>query len=218
MPDSKFEQYIGLFHNIMTGMHACFGDRIEFILHDVSKPESSVVAVVGNVTNRQIGAPLTNIVIEALQQYGDDAEDILGYSSLSKDGRPLKSSTMFIRNKAGKIVGCLCYNLDLTDIHVAEKLLQSLSGIGGPKQSDKDGGEIFAQDIGEMVEEICRQELDRNCKPVPMMTKSDKLQLVGALDEKGVFSVKNSAEMVAHLLGTSVYTIYNYLKEIRNKY
>ena len=78
--------------------------------------------------------------------------------------------------------------------------------------------EIFAQDVGEVVEEIIQYEVDRSNKPVAIMSKADKLQLIENLESKGVFSVKNSAETMAHILGTSVYTIYNYLKEIRNNH
>lgn len=218
MERKRLEKYIELYKPLIASIQACFGDKIEFIVHDTSKPESSVMYVVGSVTQRKLGAPLTNIVIRTLLEHGDNAPDMLGYASLSKDGRNLKSSTIFIRDDDGHIIGCLCYNLDLTDFIIAEKLIKCMSTIHDlePEEEKKDKNEIFAQDIGEVVEEIIHYEIAKSNKPVAVMSKNDKLQLMRSLEAKGVFNVKNSAEMMAHIFGTSVYTIYNYLKEIRS--
>ncbi len=213
------KEYIQIYEPLIASMQVCFGDKIEFIVHDVSQPESSVVYVSGNVTNRRLGAPLTNVVLKAITEHGDAAPDMLGYAAVSREGKNLKSSTVFIRNQEGHIIGCLCYNLDLTDFIIAEKLLKSIA-CTQPTQppEERAGMEIFAQDVGEVVEEIIQYEVDRSNKPVAIMSKADKLQLIENLESKGVFSVKNSAETMAHILGTSVYTIYNYLKEIRNNH
>ena len=50
------------------------------------------------------------------------------------------------------------------------------------------------------------------------MTKAEKVEIIRSLDKKGVFDVKGSPELVAGMLGTSVFTIYNYIKEVRNEY
>lgn len=215
MANSNFEKYIRLYEPVMKGMKDLIGNNIEFILHDLSSPQSSVAVVVGNVTNRQVGAPSTNVVTEALKKYGDDAKDILGYPSVSKDGRMLRSSTIFIRDEDNHIVGCFCFNVDLTDYYIAENLLKSFCTLNSV-EDQKESQEVFAQDIGEVVEEIVQYEINKFGKPVPMMSRHEKLQLVEILDSKGVFDVKGSPEMVARFLGASVFTIYNYIKQIRN--
>ncbi len=214
MANSDFEKYIRLYEPIMRGMKELIGNNIEFILHDLSSPQSSVAVVVGNITNRHVGAPSTNVVIEALKKYGDDAQDILGYSSVSKDGRTLRSSTIFIRDENGHIVGCFCFNVDLTDYYIAENLLKNFCTLNS--MEEKGSQEVFAQDIGEVAEEIVQYEINKFGKPVPMMNRNEKLQLIEILDAKGVFDVKGSPEMVARYLGASVFTVYNYMKQIRS--
>ncbi len=217
MASREFDRYIKLFRPVMTAMCDLFGDSIEFILHDLSTPQSSVVEIVGNVTGRQIGAPCTNLVMEVLKREGDDANDILSYPSIAKDGRQMRSSTIFIRNDAGHIVGCMCYNIDLTEYRIAERLLRNLCATA--ETSDKkepNKGEIFAQDISEVVGEIIEYEFNNFGKPVPMMSRADKLKLISLLESKGIFDVKGAPEMVSQYMGSSVFTIYNYLKEIRN--
>lgn len=214
---TNFQKYIDLFQPIMTAMQQLIGEHSEFILHDLSTPQSSASCIVGNVTNRQIGAPITNLVLTAIKEYGDAAPDMLDYPSVAKDGRQMKSSTIFIRDDDGKIVGCFCYNIDLTAYKMAENILKAFNAVSDPRETDKSSGtEVFAQDISEVVEDIVQYEITHFGKAVPHMNRSEKLQLVSQLEDKGVFDVKGSAEMVAHYLGVSVFTIYNYLKEIRS--
>ena len=47
------------------------------------------------------------------------------------------------------------------------------------------------------------------------MSKEDKVSIVEALEEKGVFLIKGAVDYVAKVLCVSRYTIYNYLDEIR---
>lgn len=215
MAFNEFADYIRVFRPIMEGIKAIFGDRAEFILHDLSTHKCSVAAVVGNITNRAVGAPTTNVVMEALKKYGDEAEDMIGYRSVSRDGRVLKSSTIFIRNEASKVVGCLCYNIDLTDFAIAENLIKSF-GLQSEDEYKNMPNEVFAQDLNDVVEDIITTEINQIGKPVPMMSRTEKLAIVATLESKDIFNVKGTTEIVAKCLGSSVFTIYNYLKEIRN--
>ncbi len=49
-----------------------------------------------------------------------------------------------------------------------------------------------------------------------MMDKSDRLAILQKLDKEGVFMIKGSVEYISRVLGSSRYTIYNYLKQIRS--
>ena len=49
------------------------------------------------------------------------------------------------------------------------------------------------------------------------LTKEEKTAVVEKLDERGVFLMKGSVEMVAGILGVTRYTVYNYMDAIRNK-
>lgn len=214
-----FQRYYDLFKPVMIAMQSLIGDSSEFILHDLSELQSAVTLVVGSITGRQIGAPTTNLVMEALEKYGDDAEDMMGYLSVSKDGRRLKSYTIFIRDEKGKIVGCFCCNIDLTDYKIMENMLKNFCAINDPMEEEKKSKtEVFAQEISDVVEDIIKYEINCYGKPVPHMNRADKLQLVALLESKGVFDVKGAADIVSHYMGVSVFTVYNYIKEIRSSY
>ena len=215
---TEFSRYVEKVKPICIGLQKTLGNRIEFILHDLSKPEASVVFVVGNVTGRQLGAPATNTLIRAISQYGDEAEDMISYPSISRDGKVLKSSTIFIRNDSGKIIGCLCVNFDVTEFNAVTALIGELIATVNPDHHATHQDEIFAQGINEVVEDVIRYEIGKSKQSPSSMSKADKVEIIRSLDKKGIFDVKGSPEMVAGMLGTSVFTIYNYLKEARNEY
>lgn len=220
MAESEFMQYIKLLKPICEGLNATFAGKVEFILHDLSKPEASVVLVVGSVTKRQLGAPATNVLINALRRDGNQAADIIGYPSATKDGKILRSSTVFLRNPAGEIIGCFCVNVDISDACAFNQVLTQLItplpiNMGTECAEERGKNEIFAQGIGDVVEEIILYEIKRAGHTVATMTKAEKVEIVRCLDRKGVFDVKNTPELLASILGTSVFTIYNYIKEVR---
>ena len=174
---------------LVEGIFQMLGSRYEVILHDLSHVESSIVALAGDVTHRKIGGPVTNYLLQLLQKYGDSAPNSINYRNVTTDGRILRSSTIFIRDENGHIVGSLCINQDLTDYIVASRLHQ----------------------------DMVRTELGMVQKPVAYMQKEDKLSIVGNLANRGIFDVKGSVEYVAECLGVTNFTVYNYLKELRVK-
>lgn len=192
------------------------GDRYEVILHDLSHVESSIVGIEGSITHRKIGGPATNYLIQLLREYGDEAKDSINYKNVMPDGCVLRSSTIFIRDNDGKIIGSLCINQDLTDFMVANRLLERL--VEFKNEEHEVPKEMFAQDISEVMESMVGSELALVNKPVAYMQKEDKLALVDDLEHKGIFDVKGSVEYVAECLGVTNFTVYNYLKEIRTKH
>lgn len=209
------KHYLQKFIPIASGMQKYLGDSYEFIIHDVSEPESSIIFISGNLTGRKIGNPVTNIIIEAINKYGNNAEDMIGYQVKTSDGRTFKSSTIFIRDGDGVIVGCLCINMNIDPYLSIEKLISAITQSDFNLQEKSKHSEVFANDIQDVVHEMVGNELASKKVPTEKLNKADKINLVITLEEKGVFGVKGSVEIVAQELDVSVYTIYNYLKEIR---
>lgn len=212
----------GLHQNLETalqlveGLSSMLGSRYEVALHDLRHMERSIVAIHGNITNRSVGGPATNYLLQLLKKYGDEAPNSINYRNVMPDGRVLRSSTFFIRDEEGHIIGSLCINQDLTDFVVAAKLCQELTSFQELPDEKEHAEEIFAQDIKDVMKAMVGTELEFLQKPVAYMQKEDKLALVQNMEEKGIFDVKGAVEYVAERLGVSNYTVYNYLKEIRS--
>lgn len=187
----------------------------EVVLHDLSFPEKSIVYINGELTGRKVGAPSTTLVLSIFKAEGDNAKDMSSYITKAPDGRALKSSTIFIRNEAGKIIGCMCINIDITSIMTMSKFLNSLSKTTLPHEETTEINEHFADDISEITEVLIQEAIKGVGKPIELMDKEEKTKIVSTLEKKGLFLVKGSITRVAKALHVSKYTVYNYLEDIR---
>ena len=81
-------------------------------------------------------------------------------------------------------------------------------------EAEQEVSESFSQDLAQMVETMIAECAYQIGKPISLMNKSDRKQVVGLLDERGVFQVRKSVPLVAERLGVTQKTIYNYLTEL----
>lgn len=191
-----------------------FGLSCEVAVHDFRDLEHSLIHIEGTLTGRQIGAPITNVVTKAWRHDGDDVEDIFAYSTQARNGRTLKSSTNFLRDEQGHVIGALCINFDITDFEKLQSGLQSLIQID--KGAGRGTGEHFARNMGENSEVIFNAAVKRIGKLPANMTREEKRKLVRILDEEGAFLIKGMVQYAAKGMDLSIYTIYNYLRQVKD--
>lgn len=191
----------------------CFlGRNAEVCIHDLTSLQRSLVYIAGNVTGRKPGAPATDLLVRTLQQEDHAISNLHNYQTMSSNGRPLKSTTVFIRNTAHKPVAALCINLDTTEFfNASQVLLPFINNMEAPRQES----ETFARSLEETVESLfSRAVLAMGKQPFSMSTE-EKTGLVERLERDGTFRLKGAVGQVAAMAGVSKYTIYNYLKKIR---
>ena len=107
-----------LLEQIAKAIAAQFGSNCEVVLHELSGKSaySSIVAIEnGHVTGRKVGDGPSHVVLEQLGHEDDNAEDQLGYLTRTKDGKILKSSSVYIRDETGKVTGILGINYRQAD-------------------------------------------------------------------------------------------------------
>lgn len=218
MSIEKIHPFLKSFLPIVKVIAGMFGRNCEVVLHDLSKPERSIIAIEnGHVTGRDIGDPVTGFALDAWQEggFGDNKEDqIVSYKTKTKDGRILKSSSMFIRDDKGKIIGCLCINYDISGCLMLEKMMNEFCDLTELKEEK---GETFVKDIDEILENIIDEAIEEINKPFSLMQKEDNLKVVEIVEEKGGFLIKGAINLLAQKLNVSRYTIYNYLDELKIK-
>jgi predicted transcriptional regulator YheO len=198
---------------IVEGLSKTFGKNCEVILHDFSRMESSIVAIMnGHVTGRSVGSPMTEVGLKAVRK-GSIKDNIINYTGKSLEGRALKSSTMFIKDENDVVLGCLCINFDLSELVVAKKVIDELTKteVSETEKSSQDSGNR----VNDVLIDIVKNTLDEVGKPVAYMGKEEKVNIVKKLDNQGAFLIKGAIDYVAKVLCVSRYTIYNYLDEIR---
>lgn len=212
----KLHPHMENMKSVAKGLYTMFGENCEIIIHDLKKPESSIVLIAGTLTNRNLGSPVTDLVLRTVKE-NKTPENILNYTIKTKDNRTFKSSTLFIRDEKNKTIGCLCINYDVSDFMKTQDILNNFCGIPLPSKEEVQikNKENFTNNITEMFENIFNEALEHIDKPLAKMNREDNIKVIKFLDEKGIFAVKNSVETIADYLKVSRYTIYNYLKEIK---
>lgn len=199
-----------------------FGKNCEVVLHDFSIPQHSIIAIEnGHVTGRKIGDPITDFALSIWRKdgYGKRKEDkIVNYRTKTKDGKILRSSSVFIRDDQKKIIGCLCINYDLTEYLMLNKIIEEFcTTIDLDKEKSKEEVETFTGDVNEVLKSIIDQAIEKIGKPLHLMQKEDKLRVVKIVDEKGGFLIKGAINQLADEISVSRYTVYNYLEELKSK-
>ncbi len=199
-----------LLSEIATCIAQHFGPNCEVVIHDMTLPYDHTIVFIenGHVTNRKVGDAGTNAGLEILRGTVE-GKDTYNYVNHSSNGRLLRSSSKYIRDKEGRIVGSICINYDITDLMMAQRTLQCVANMPdqeGPK-------ETFTKTIDELLDVLMQDTVTLIGKPVDMMSKDDKIIAVRYLDQKGAFLIKKSVETVSSFYGISKFTLYNYLNE-----
>ncbi|MCI9554558.1 transcriptional regulator [uncultured Oscillibacter sp.] len=225
MPDTTnalLRQYVKL----TEFLGAALGPDYEVALHDLTDKNRSIIAIAnGYISGRELGAPLTNMALSVLKDESYEWQDYrLHYSGVSAAGNPLRSSTMFIKEN-GKLIGMLCINFDDSRFQsFARQVLtlchpnQFFQALTQPEETSEDAPrpETFRNSTEAVAQDAIVHELNRLGVPAERLTSEERLQIIAALEESGLFLLKGAVKDVAAGLGCSQASVYRYLSQIRN--
>lgn len=211
MKPSEKEYLLNFVSRLSDALGQTFGKFCEIVVHDFSSPESSIIAIAnGSLTGRKVGDTLDALGFQLLKTH--PASDLLNYSTKTKEGKELRSSSIFLRDEKGHIFGALCINVDISGLRKAQEWIQEALGSASATIDER-----FEHSVDEVLENLIQNAISSIGKKTAEMTREDKVAIVAYLEAKGAFLIRYSVERVAELLGMTKYTIYNYLDEIRKK-
>jgi predicted transcriptional regulator YheO len=208
---SEKEYLLNFVSRLVGALGQTFGKYCEIVVHDFNCPESSIIAITnGDLTGREVGDTLDALGFQLLKNH--PASDLLNYRTKTKEGKELRSSSIFLRDEKGQIFGALCVNVDVSGLLKAQEWLQEALGSASTTIDER-----FEHSVDEVLENLIQNAISSIGKKTADMTREDKVAIVAYLEAKGAFLIRYSVERVAELLGMTKYTIYNYLDEIRKK-
>jgi predicted transcriptional regulator YheO len=115
-------EYLENFHRIVRLVGKSFPSLgIEILLHDLSNPSRSLVALENNVTGRRLHDGTTNLVIDLKKRQASN-EDKLNYE-IVLGGRKFKCTTIPIIRPEYGVVGAICINVDAN--YLTEEVLST---------------------------------------------------------------------------------------------
>ncbi len=202
---------------IAKGIATTFGSNCEVVVHDVvgKGTDSTIVAIEnGHVTGRKVGDGASQVALEQSLMADAQPPDRLCYLTKTPDGKVLKSSTMYIRGKHGKVAAILGINYDISALLMVEGAVRELidastdTGTGEPQK---------IVNVNDLLDELITQSVSLVGKPVALMNKEDKMKAIGFLNQSGAFLVTKSGDKIAKYFGISKYTLYSYIDKQEDK-
>lgn len=134
------------------------------------------------------------------------------YYKQNWDGRPLKCTSITMRNRKGHPVGLICLNIDVSVLQDGYKLLESFlktkANAGNPI-------EIYGNGSDEQAMRVIQEYLDEKRLSLNHLNRGQRRELVQLLYRKGIFNFKNAAPFIAQTLNISRASVYNYIKQIQ---
>ena len=206
----KIQDELPFFEQLMTMLEQQLGYDSEIVLHDLTGDYNHTIISIRNshITQRKIGDCGTNLGLEVLQ---GKTGDQYNYITHTKDGKTLRSSSMYIRDDENKVIGSLCINTDITDY---QKVVEKLKRLTHNHEENID--EFFNGNVGDLLDDLITNAIDKVDTPVSAMNRKEKIACIKYLEEKGAFQISKSGERVCEVLQISKYSLYSYLDKIRN--
>ena len=200
---------------IAHGLAIQFGPSCEVLIHDIQRDLDTALVYIenGTITNRHVGDGPSHVVLDVLN-YDDGSEGRFGYLTKTKDGRILKSSTMYIRDDNGNIEYLLGINQDITEFVMMHRSLESLIGIG---QAETGTVEKITTSVSELLDDLLLEAERLVGKPGPLMNKVERLKAISYLNEKGAFLISKSSEKIAEYFNISKFTLYSDLNTVKEE-
>jgi predicted transcriptional regulator YheO len=210
MKTSELDTY----SHLIRSLAAHFGNTTEIALHDLkaSDAEHSIVAIEnGFISGRKTGDGPSHIVLEAIRKDPSKLNDRLAYLTKTKDGKILKSSTIYLRDDSGELTGILAINTDITMTLALEQTLHAFNSVDEPDQTP----EPITTNVSDLLDTLISQSISLIGKPTALMNKEEKIRALRFLNDSGAFLITKSGPKVCQVYGISKYTLYSYLDEAK---
>jgi len=201
---------------VARGIANTFGPSSEVVVHDLSKPKTSVIAVFNNtVTGRKVGEGIRDLILTVLRSPDFKDDMLANYQSVTPEGKSIKCTTIVVRNNEKDVVGALCINTDLSAFVATKKFFDDFTKTHQLTPPEDKVVNVKNADVLDILDHLIQSTIKETGKLVEQMSKEDKAQVIKYLDEKGTFLVRGSVNWVAKKLGMSRNTVYSYLEQYR---
>ncbi|WP_206051375.1 helix-turn-helix transcriptional regulator [Roseibium algicola] len=192
---------------IVEALAETFAPMCEVVLHDLTRPSSSIVMIENNISGRSVGDPATELGIARIAD-PDFPDKLVNYANTLGDGKPVKSTSIGLKDSEGKYIAAICLNLDTSYLNSMASYLKNLTAV-----SHIDGvSEKLSSPRMESLEDFVTNFAVSKNKDLKALNSGEKRELLSALKERDLLSLKGSVDVVARLLGSSRSSIYYYVK------
>ena len=205
------QEILMLYKPLVPFLAQLCGPGCEVLLHDVSRPEGSVIAIEnGSHSGRFIGSPMTDLARRVLESGEYEEKDFLSNYSGEGKGKNFISSTYFIKN-GKKLIGLLCVNRDMGAVNELGLALDRLKKQYNLEVISSDITENLDVPVSQMLKNMVTAAIQETGLQPERMSIREKVGVVHKLMEQGVLGLKGSVAEIARQLQISEPTVYRYI-------
>lgn len=207
MPKNDENSLLSQLDTIAKGLSETFSPFCEVVVHDLKDPEHAIMSIHNNLSGREAGQPATELGLARIAS-PDFPEIIANYGNQFADGRPVKSTSIGIKDEKGNYVSALCLNVDMTLFRGMQSALARFTETeSSPVREHLDPGST----------EVIRQRIDdfaaKRATTARALKTEDRKVLIQQLRKEGLLNVRKSMDTVAQHLGVSRATAYLYARQ-----
>lgn len=201
--NEEIERYLPFIEALVQLFHPF----MEAAVHDLKA--GKIVALYHNISQRKIGeaTPLQELHVKT-EKFPDY---FMPYYKQNWDGRPLKCTSITLRDNNGEAIGLICFNVDTSFFQEARNTLNRFLNIDNEGENPI---EMFGEGCQEHINQIIGEYLNEHHLTLHYLKRNHKKDLVHKLYRAGIFNYKNAVPYAAQQLKLSRASIYNYLKEM----
>ncbi|MHA3105420.1 helix-turn-helix transcriptional regulator [Acinetobacter sp. ANC 3791] len=193
---------------IAQGLSETLAPFCEVVVHDLTNPEHSILAIHNNLSGRNIGDPATELGLARIMS-PEFPSLIANYANQFADGRPAKSTSIGIKDTNGQYVAALCMNIDLTLFRGMQTALDRFTHI-----DTNSIVEHLEPSGSEAIRRYIDQYASKHAKTPQMLKLNERKELMAELKQNGLLDIKKAIETVAQHLGISRASAYLYFKDL----
>ena len=207
MPKNDENSLLSQLDTIAKGLSETFSPFCEVVVHDLKDPEHAIMSIHNNLSGREAGQPATELGLARIAS-PDFPEIIANYGNQFADGRPVKSTSIGIKDEKDNYVAALCLNVDMTLFRGMQSALARFTETeSSPVREHLDPGST----------EVIRQRIDdfaaKRATTARALKTEDRKVLIQQLRKEGLLNVRKSMDTVAQHLGVSRATAYLYARQ-----
>ncbi|MCM3690084.1 helix-turn-helix transcriptional regulator [Neobacillus niacini] len=215
------EELLRHYRTLVEFLGKVLGSQYEVVLHVVTSEEEAYIGAIANgeVSGRSLNSSLTDLARNMIKDKKyKDCDYLFNYVGKMANGKEFSSSTYFIKDSKGELLGLLCFNFDTTKHKlVAQEILQ-LANIRLPisKMVSDTQNDEYVEHFPGSIQDIIYDVVDFDLFQSDLqLTKDKKINIIKELNDRNVFQMKGAVQEVSSVLKISEASIYRYLQLIQ---
>jgi predicted transcriptional regulator YheO len=193
---------------IVEALGKMFAPCCEVLLHDLTEPDRSIIAIENPLSGRRVGDPVTEMGLARLHD-SSFPDVVQNYQNTFSDGRPAKSTSIGLKNSEGKFVAAICLNLDISLFSTVQRVLEQLSSVEASAPVHETLRTRSTQEVRYAIETFAA----RNNTQSRALSPQQRREVLHQMEQIGLLDVRHAATIAAETLGISRASVYHALKK-----